>query len=139
MDLLSLYLVGRPSSPSNVTISENGINSVQVRWSSPIIPGVTLYFNLIITNLNSSNNEATNLSTHQQHYVFTANREPISACNVYTFQVTARNHAGIGDPSEIISKSLPSLPQISIVEDSVQHSLVKIADGVTLSVHFNVS
>ena len=60
-------------------------------------------------------------------------------CDVYSFQVTARNDVGIGNPSEIIIGSLPSLPDISAVEDSLQHSLAKANGSVTLRVQFNVN
>ena len=60
-------------------------------------------------------------------------------CDVYSFQVTARNDAGIGNQSEIITGSLPSLPDISAVEDSLQHSLAKANGSVTLRVQFNVN
>ncbi len=56
-----------------------------------------------------------------------------------TFQITSFNAAGVSDPSEIITRSLPSLPDISQVEDSLQHSLVNTEDGITLNVTFDVS
>ena len=73
-----------------------------------------------------------------QHYIFTDN-DRARPCDVYSFQVTARNDAGIGNPSEIITGSLPSLPDISAVEDSLQHSLAKANGSVTLRVQFNVN
>ena len=65
--------------------------------------------------------------------------EDPSPCDVYSFQVTAVNDAGASEPSEIITRNLPSLPDLSPVEDSLYHSLVKGAGGVMLSVMFNVS
>ena len=56
------------------------------------------------------------------HYIFTDNNIT-RPCDVYSFQVTARNDVEIGDSSEIITGSLPSLPDMSAVEDSLQHSL----------------
>ena len=73
----------------------------------------------------------------QQYYILTI--EDASPCDVYSFQVTAVNDAGASEPSEIITRNLPSLPDLSLVEDSLYHSLVKGAGGVMLSVMFNVS
>ena len=73
-----------------------------------------------------------------QHYIFTDNNRA-RPCDVYNFHVTARNDAGIGNSSEIVTGSLPSLPDISAVEDSLQHSLAKANGSVTLRVQFNVN
>ncbi len=58
--------------------------------------------------------------------------------DVYTFQITTFNDAGASEPSEIITRSFPSLPDIAAVELSLLHSLVKTADGINLRVIFNV-
>ncbi len=34
-----MLLPGVPSSPTNITLIENGVNSLRVEWSSPIIEG----------------------------------------------------------------------------------------------------
>ena len=114
------------------TLTPLTVNTLRVSWfSPPTPPGVTLYFNLTIFNLNSSSSEPVLMRTDIQtlHYNFTDNNMT-RPCDVYSFQVTARNDVGIGNPSEIITGSLPSLPDISTVEDSLQHSL---------RVQFNVS
>ena len=94
-------------------------------------------FTVTVTNLNDSSTGPMEVSGMQdQHYIFTL--EDSTSCDVYSFQVTAVNGAGTGTPSEIITRSLPSLPDISTVQDSLQYSLVRTASGVTLSVTFNV-
>ncbi len=133
-----MLLPGVPSSPTNITLIENGVNSLRVEWSSPIIEGVNLQFILTVTNLNSSSSQPLvipNITT--QHYNFAMEGDP-SSCDVYAFQITALNDAGASDPSEIITRSFPSLPDISQVEDSLQHSLVNTEDGIKLNVTFNV-
>ena len=60
-------------------------------------------------------------------------------CDVYSFQVTAQNAAGTSSPSEIITENLLSLLDITTVEDSLQHTLSQMADGVTLRISLNVS
>ncbi len=124
-----------PSSPANITLIENGVSSIRMEWSSPITEGVNLKFILTVTYLNSSSSQPLvipNITT--QHYNFTMGGDP-SSCDVYTFQITALNDAGASDPSEIITRSLPSLPDIS----QVQHSLVNTEDGLKLNVTFNVT
>ncbi len=135
-----MLLPGVPSSPTNITLSVTAVNSLRVEWSSSIIKGgVDPQFILTVTNLNSSSSQPLvipNITT--QHYNFTMEGDP-SSCDVYTFQITALDDAGASDPSEIITRSLPSLPDIFQVEDSLQHSLVNTEDGITLNVTFNVS
>ena len=94
-------------------------------------------FTVTVMNLNDSSTGPMEVSGIQdQHYIFTL--EDSTSCDVYSFQVTAVNGAGTGNTSEIITRSLPSLPDISPVQDSLQHSLARTASGVTLSVTFNV-
>ena len=101
------------------------------------IEGVAVNFTVTVTNLNDSSTGPMEVSGIQdQHYIFTL--EDSTSCDVYSFQVTAMNGAGTGTPSEIITRSLPSLPDISPVQDSLQHSLVRTADGIVLEVTFNV-
>ncbi len=132
-----MLIPGVPSSPTNIILSVTAVNSLRVEWSSPIIEGVNQQFILTVTNSSISQPLVIpNITT--QHYNFTMEGDP-SSCDVYTFQITALNDAGASDPSEIITRSLPSLPDISQVEDSLQHSLVNTEDGITLNVTFDVS
>ena len=139
--MLYSFIFTGPPSPLNVMLTPLTVNFIRISWSSPPTPpGVTLYFNLTIFNLNSSSSEPVLMRTdiQTQHFIFTDDNRARS-CDVYSFQVTARNDAGIGNPSEIITGSLPSLPDISAVEDSLQHSLAKANGSVTLRVQFNVN
>ena len=99
---------------------------------------MTVNFTLNVTNLNNSKIVSTIVPRIQQQYYISTVEDP-SPCDVYSFQVTAVNDAGASEPSEIITRNLPSLPDLSSVEDSLHHSLVKSAGGVMLSVMFNVS
>ena len=98
---------------------------------------MTVNFTLNVTNLNYSNIGSTVSRIQQQYYILTV--EDPSPCDVYSFQVTAVNDAGASEPSEIITRNLPSLPDLSPIEDSLNHSLVNSVGGVMLSVMFNVS
>ena len=128
---------GPPSTPADLEATENGVGSLNISWSLVTIEGVAVTFTVTVTNLNDSSTGPMEVSGIQdQHYIFTL--EDSTSCDVYSFQVTAVNGAGTGTPSEIITRILPSLPDISPVQDSLQHSLVRTASGVTLSVTFNV-
>ena len=128
---------GTPSTPDDLAAIANGFGSLNISWSLVTIEGVAVIFTVTVTNLNDSSTGPMEVSGIQdQHYIFTI--EDSTSCDVYSFQVTAMNGAGTGTPSQITTRSLPSLPDISPVQDSLQHSLVRTSSGVTLSVTFNV-
>ena len=68
-----------------------------------------------------------------QHVILTSPGN--TSCDVYSIQVTARNDAGSSDPSSPLTSSFPSLPDISLLEGLIEHSL---SEGVTLTVMFRV-
>ncbi len=137
---VEVILYGPPSSPTNLTARENGVGSIRISWLSFPIENVSVWFTLNATNLDDTSSESIIISgISQQHYIFTPTGGGNTSCDVYTFQITALNDAGTSDPSEIITRSLPSLPDISQVEDSLQHSLVNTEDGITLNVTFDAS
>ena len=69
-------------------------------------------FNIVIVKLNSHGVHPV-IQSHIQvhHYDFTVEGPP--SCDLYSFQVIAVNDAGTSEPSEIITRSLPSLPDMS--------------------------
>ena len=96
-------------------------------------------YTLTATNLNnSSSSQAVVLAgIQEQNYIFTLSSS--TSCDMYSFQVTAINAAGASNPSQVITRSLPSLLDISPVEESLSHSLVVTGEGVQLTVSFQVS
>ena len=98
-----------------------------------------MQFELNVVNLNASSTSGSIVVSgiEDQHYIFTV--EDSTPCDVYSFQVMATNEAGSSDPSEVITRTIPTLPDISQVEESLHYSLEKIEDGVVMNATFSVS
>ena len=82
---------------------------------------------------------------NESYYLFTA-PESVPPCEVYNFSVTATyvgatyTGAGCSVPSPVLSRMLPSLPDIYVLESSLNYSLIKQQDrGVFLHTSFLVS
>ena len=94
-------------------------------------------YTLTATNLNDSSSEPIVVTgIQEQNYIFTARSS--TSCDVYSFQVSAMNAAGASNPSQVITRSLPSLPDISAVEESLSHSLMVTGEGIQLTARFQV-
>ena len=126
---------------------ENGLGSLNVSWSHTSIRGVAVEFTLTATNLNNSTLTATNLNNSNADPIVVTRIEDLhstlttqdnTSCDVYSFRVTARNDAGSSIPSDAVTNSFPALPDISAVEGSLEHSLRKTEDGITLTVTLTV-
>ena len=128
-------IIGPPSAPADLAVTENGVGSLNISWSLVSIEGVAVNFTVTGTNLNNPSIawpvEVSGIQ--DQHYIFTL--EDSTSCDVYSFQATAMNGAGTGTPSEIITGSLPSLPGIPLLLD---HSLIRIEDVIVLTITISV-
>ncbi len=139
---IKLLYTGRPPAPTELRASENGPGSLNISWFLEYI--VPVNSTLTAMNLNASNAKRIVISeVRDQHYIFTV--ENSTSCDVYSFQVTAMA-AGVGssDPSAVLTRSIPSPPDISLVENSLEHFLAKTACGeftlvVTIQVMFLAS
>ena len=73
------------------------------------------------------------------HHVFTAPNNALP-CEVYNFSVTATpagaNYTGDGcsAPSPVLSRMLPSLPDIDKLESSLNYSLIKVANNADTAI-----
>ena len=83
------------------------------------------------------------INTTDHHYSFTA-PEGSPPCEIYNFSVTATyvgatyTGAGCSIPSSIISRMLPSLPNIERMNASLIYSLIVIHGDLNLNVSFEV-
>ena len=116
--------------------------SVNISWTSTShYQDVTQPNQLTVT---SASTQELLIPLHDSHYQFTApdNAPP---CEVYNFSVTATpvgatyTGDGCSVPSPVLSRMLPSLPDISDLESSMNYSLMKDSSGVILFTSFQVS
>ena len=86
------------------------------------------------------------LQLNESHYVFSSQSSP-SSCEVYNFSVTATplgaTYTGDGCSvlSPVLSRMLPSLPDVTTLESTIIYSLryeSDSTDGFVLTVHFKV-
>ena len=111
--------------------------SIRLIWFVPEIEGVPLSFHLSATDLNDSQIGTVTISRiMQQNYVFSVIP---SVCHVYAFQLIAENYLGTSAPSEIITRTIPFLPDMSIVDMTLQDFLLKTPKEFKISVSYNVS
>ena len=91
----------------------------------------------------SANSQPRSYKPTEPYFVFHAS-EGAPACEVYNFSITATyigatyTGAGCSLASPVISRVLPSLPDISQLQSSLNYSLIKKANYVTLITTFMV-
>ena len=117
-----------------------GLNSVSITWSQAAVD-VGQIFTLEISRRFEL---ITSVSRNESYYYFTA-PEGSPPCEVYNFSVTAiyigarYTGAGCSASSRVLSRMLPSLPDIEGLEKSLKHSIAtKLSQDVILNVWFEV-
>ena len=109
------------------------LQTINISWSS-------LNQSIYILTINSNTDQPQILNLNQTYYVFTA-LEGAPPCKIYNFSVTAiyigatYTGAGCSVPSPVISRMLPSLPNIG----PAIFNLEKQSTGITLSSSFEVN
>ena len=113
-----------------------GENAINISWSQDLTSVA------VLTVSHGSSSQV--ISLNDSFYYFTA-PEDASPCEVYNFSVTATyvgatyTGAGCSVPSPVLSMMLPSLPDITPVESSIQYVLIKQIIKLTINVTFEVS
>ena len=115
---------------SHLLVAEEEINSVNLTWSQEsslhLLADVMQSFFLTISHGSSSHV----ISLSESYYNFMP-PEDAPPCEVYNFSVTATyvgatyTGDGCSVPSPVLSRMLPSLPNIDGVESSLKYSLMK--------------
>ena len=125
---------GLPLPPTNLIATENGLGSLNISWSFAFQEGIPINFTLFAINLNTTDDVQTTQKTgiRDQYLAFVVDSP--TSCDSYSFTVAAVNRVGQGDSSEATIATLPSIPDLSLVEDSLEHSLNKSGDRFLLTV-----
>ena len=119
--------------------------SINISWSQ--VPPVAAAANVMqrFSLMVSHGSHTETISLSESYYHFTA-PEGAPPCEVYNFFVTATyvgatyTGADCSVPSPVLSKVLPSLPDIDVLESSLNYSLIKKSDReVFLQTSFLVS
>jgi hypothetical protein len=125
--------------PTNLMATGTGVGSLNISWSSSCFIKGIIQFSLVLLNLNSSQNMP--FEVHGIHNLYHRYEiQETTSCDIYQLHVQAVNGSISSKPSDSITTGFPSLPGISPLEKSLQHSVMRNADGeVMLSFSFDVS
>ena len=115
---------------------------MNISWSQALHLGNELKFAWMVNN----GSRIKILSSNTTYYLFNVLEDTLP-CEVYNFSVTATyvgaTYTGADciphSYSQILSVMLPSLPDINILEETIQFTLTKISMELTLVVSFDVS
>ena len=125
---------GRPQQPTAVMeeyLQSSG--SVKLSWTANLTDGVNHSFTITIRNVTTSTpNTVVYEAVQQPYYV-------LSRCGTFEVQVQAVNGAGESEPSKIVKVSLPLLPDISPVSNSLRHRVYKSNGEIMVQISFEVS
>lgn len=125
--------------PSAVKLYANDayLQTVNISW----IPlDMTQTYTLTVA---SDNTQPQSFQLYKPYFIFTAPKGALP-CEAYNFSVTVNyagatySGAGCSVPSLLSGRMLPSLPIIDKLESSLNYSLEKLSNGVTLRTYFLV-
>ena len=130
--MLLFWVLGRPLQPSLELpqyLRESG--SVNLSWTANVTEGVDHNYTIFIHNVTSTSQEVL-VETTSLHYMF-------DKCGEFDIRVFAVNGAGQSAPSNTARVSLPLLPDITPVSQSLKHRVWKENGSITLQISFEVS
>lgn len=126
-----------------LTVNDAGVQRVNISWSElPADFDTIESFSLTVSSHRGTLIDE--LQLINSYYEFTDSIEDSASCTVFTFTVstTVLNYIDNGNcisESIPVRRSLPSLPNITLLETSVESSLSKNGDSVVLRTSFIVS
>ena len=125
---------GHPQQPTAVMEEYfQSSGSVKLSWTANLTDGVNHNFTVTVRNVTSSTTNTIVRETVQQPYYV------LSRCGMFEIQVQAVNGAGESEPSNIVKVSLPLLPDISPVSNSLSHRVYKYNGEIMVQISFEVS
>ena len=129
-----------PSRPT-ITSVDAGVNMIRLEWrQESLVPDSMQTFSLTVSH-GSSSQDISGLIESAYHFTAPEGAPP---CEVYNFSVTATyvgatyTGAGCSVPSPVLSTMLPSLPNISRLESSLEFVLEKRSTDFIVEVSFEV-
>ena len=120
----------RPSLKLPQYLRESG--SVNLSWTANVTEGVDHNYTIVIHNVTSTSQEVLVETTTSLHYMF-------DECGEFDIQVIAVNRAGQSALSNTVRVSLPLLPDITPVSQSLKHRVWKVDGRIMLLINFEVS
>ena len=130
---MGIYHAGRPLRPSLELpqyLRDSG--SVNLSWTANVTEGVDHNYTIVIHNVTSTSQETIIETTTSLNYMF-------YKCGEFDIQVIAVNGAGQSVPSNTVRVSLPLLPDITPVSQSLNHRVWKVDGRIMLLITFEVS
>jgi hypothetical protein len=141
-EMLILLIWNADPSAISLNTLDIGVNFIRLEWNQEsVVPDTMLSFCLTVSN--GSNSQDILSGLNESYYNFTA-PEGAPPCEVYNFSVTATyvgatyTGAGCSVPSPVLSTMLPSLPNISRLESSLDFVLEKRSTDFVVEVSFKV-
>ena len=142
--MITLIFILTDPNPLAFEITATNEQYINISWVSSSLNLVSsaaegVYYNLTISHGSISDSQL--ISLNESTYHFTA-PEGAPPCEVYNFSVTATyvgaTYTGAGCSVPVLSTTLHSLPDIKSLSDSISYHLVKLSQGLTLSIYFEV-
>ena len=107
--------------------------TVKISWIANLTEGVDHNYTIIIYNVTSSTSVlVVNETVVISHYLF-------EKCGKFDVQIKVLNEAGASQLSEAVRFSLPRLPDVQPVSDSLKHKVWKSKKMVLAQIIFEVS
>ena len=133
MYYLTVFILGHPSKPSIEPPHYMRNGTVKLTWIANMTEGVNHSYTVIIHNVTipSAPFVVVNETIVVPNFLF-------EQCGEFDVQVKAINRAGESKLSEPVRCSLPLLPDIQPVSDSLSHRVWKTNSEIMVQIYFEV-
>ena len=128
---MSLHYLERPSRPTEVSVQTvEGTNNHQfnISWTATTVTGVNQTYIIVFEDFTNQ--------IASTYYIITL-KDLATSCDLFLAFVKAVNGAGESDPSNNVS--IPSLPDIRPVTDSLTHQVQRVGVKIQAYITYNVS
>lgn len=132
--MYSFLKIDRPAQPTDgVILYQRSNGTVKISWTSNQTDGIDHSYKIIIRNMTTSTPQVVvNVSLQVPCYV-------VTMCGEFSVQLKAVNGAGESEPSDTVRVSLPLLPDVTPVNNSLSHHVWKSSGEVFVQILYEVS